>query len=236
VDTAHDVGDAAAAAGQAVVDTAHDVGDAAAAAGQAVVDTANDVGNAAVDTAHDIGDAAAAGGQAVVDGVNGVVDGWNNMSERDRDLIHLGLDIIGFVPVVGEVADVANGVLYMMEGDYLNAGISFVSAIPLAGDTAKGGRAVTKGAKFADAAVSISKGAKYADAAVSAHKGFKVASTAWTAADLSYRAFNVGSTGKLSAGAKGLSLASSWSALQGGAGYLSKASAAPKGRLLDLFG
>ena len=71
---------------------------------------------------------------------------------------------------------------------------------------------------------------------MSAHKGFKVASTAWTAADLSFRAFNVGSTGKLSAGAEGLSLASSWSALQGGASYLSKASAAPTGRLLDLFG
>ncbi|MHC4081528.1 MAG: hypothetical protein ACYSU2_09450, partial [Planctomycetota bacterium] len=130
---------------------------------------------------------------------------------------------------------VANGVLYLAEGDYVNAGISFVSAIPVAGDSAKAGRAVTTGAKVADAAVSVSKGAKFADRAVSAYKGFEVASTAWTAADLSVRAFNVGSTGKLSAGAQGLSLAPAVSALQGGAGYLSQA-AAPKGRLLDLLG
>jgi hypothetical protein len=195
-----------------------------------------DLGRSAADVAHDVGDAAVAGGQAVADGVGAAADAWNNMDPNHREGIHLALDIAGFVPVIGEVADVANGVLYLAEGDYVNAGISFVSAIPLAGDTAKGGRAVTKGAKFADAAVSISKGAKFADSAVSAYKAFEVASTAWTAADLSVRAFNVGSTGKLSAGAKGLSLAPAMSALQGGASYLSKASAAPTGRLLDLFG
>jgi hypothetical protein len=213
VDAAGDmVGDAVSGAVDTVVDTAHDVSDAAA-----------DLGRSAADVAHDVGDAAVAGGQAVADGVGAAADAWNNMDPNHREGIHLALDIAGFVPVIGEVADVANGVLYLAEGDYVNAGISFVSAIPLAGDTAKGGRAVTKGAKFADSAVS-------------AYKAFEVASTAWTAADLSVRAFNVGSTGKLSAGAKGLSLAPAMSALQGGASYLSKASAAPTGRLLDLFG
>jgi hypothetical protein len=219
---ASDLGDAAGA----VVDTANE---AVSGAVDSAVDTAHDVGDAAVDFGHaaaevaqDVGDAAVAGGQAVVDGVGAAADAWNNVSPEHREGIHLALDIAGFVPVIGEAADVANGLLYLAEGDYVNAGISFVGAIPLAGDSAKAGRAVTKGTKFADAAVS-------------AYKGFEVATTAWTAADLSFRAYNVGSTGNISAGAQGFSLASAQSLLQGGASQLSRVSA-PTGQLLDLFG
>jgi hypothetical protein len=221
-DTAADLGDAA----DDVLDTA---GEAVSGAVDSVVDTAQDVGDAAAnlghaaaDVAHDVGDAAVAGGQAVADGVGAAADAWNNVSPEHREGIHLALDIAGFVPVIGEVADVANGLLYLAEGDYVNAGISFVGAIPLAGDSAKAGRAVTKGAKFADAAVS-------------AYKGFEVASAAWTATDLSFRAYNVGSTGDISAGAQGFSFASAHSLLQGGASQLSRVSA-PTGQLLDLFG
>jgi hypothetical protein len=132
----------------------------------------------------------------------------------------------------------------------------------MAGDSAKAGRGVTKGAKAADAAISASrvgrgaaKGAKGADfalsaskvgrgatrsargadLAVSAYKGLDAASTAWTVADLATRGLNIGSTGKLSAGEQGLSLAPALSLLGGGAGQLGQA-AAPTGRLLDLLG
>ena len=53
--------------------------------------------------------------------------------EASKDLIHIGLDIFGLVPLIGELADLTNGVLYTIEGDGVNATLSYSSAIPLAG-------------------------------------------------------------------------------------------------------
>ncbi|MEU4564706.1 DNRLRE domain-containing protein [Actinoplanes sp. NPDC023936] len=50
------------------------------------------------------------------------------------DLGHAALDVVGMVPVVGEVADVANGIWYMAEGNYVDGALSLASAIPLAGN------------------------------------------------------------------------------------------------------
>ena len=50
------------------------------------------------------------------------------------------LDVAGFIPVVGEIADLANAVGYALEGDWVNAGISAAGAIPVVGDLAKAGR------------------------------------------------------------------------------------------------
>ncbi len=50
------------------------------------------------------------------------------------------LDAAGFIPVVGELADVANAIGYALEGDWVNAGISAAGAIPVVGDVAKAGR------------------------------------------------------------------------------------------------
>ncbi|RWW98776.1 AHH domain-containing protein [Flavobacterium cerinum] len=55
-----------------------------------------------------------------------------------KEMIHIGLDLVGLVPVVGEVADLANGVIYTIEGDGLNASLSYASAIPVAGWAAVG--------------------------------------------------------------------------------------------------
>jgi hypothetical protein len=69
--------------------------------------------------------------------------GWNDLHpwvqdakvywEASKEMIHLGLDLIGLVPVVGEVADLTNGVIYTIEGDGVNASLSFASTIPVAG-------------------------------------------------------------------------------------------------------
>lgn len=69
--------------------------------------------------------------------------GWSNLStleqelkiywEAMREMIHLGLDLLGLVPAVGEIADLANGVIYTIEGDGVNAALSYSSAIPFAG-------------------------------------------------------------------------------------------------------
>ncbi len=59
---------------------------------------------------------------------DGTAWGW-------RDL----LDAAGFIPVVGEVADLANAVLYAAEGDWGNALISAAGALP-GGDVLKAAR------------------------------------------------------------------------------------------------
>ncbi|WP_312313433.1 hypothetical protein [Empedobacter brevis] len=41
------------------------------------------------------------------------------------DGFQIGLDIVGLVPGFGEVADGANGLIYLYRGDYLNASLSF---------------------------------------------------------------------------------------------------------------
>ena len=58
-------------------------------------------------------------------------------------IVHNTLDAVGVIPGVGEVADAVNGTIYLAEGDYVNAGLSFVSCVPLAGDAlGKGGKAL----------------------------------------------------------------------------------------------
>jgi hypothetical protein len=67
--------------------------------------------------------------------------GWLNT------LGHTALDVVGLVPVVGEVADGANAVWYAAEGDYLNASLSAAAMIPIAGWAATGGKFAVKGYK-----------------------------------------------------------------------------------------
>lgn len=61
-----------------------------------------------------------------------LADSTRNMSLSDA--VHLGLDIAGFVPVIGTAADVLNAGLYALEGDYVNAGASLISSVPVVGD------------------------------------------------------------------------------------------------------
>ncbi len=49
------------------------------------------------------------------------------------DIIHGILDVAGFIPVVGSVADIANAALYTAQGDWANAALIAVSAIPFVG-------------------------------------------------------------------------------------------------------
>ncbi len=68
-----------------------------------------------------------------------------------REMLHLTLDILGLVPVVGEIADITNGALYSARGDYTNASLSFAGAIPFAGW-------FSTGAKLAWKSIKTSKG------------------------------------------------------------------------------
>lgn len=50
--------------------------------------------------------------------------------ETVKDVVHMGLDLVGLVPVLGEGADLVNGVIYVIEGDGVNATLSFAAAVP----------------------------------------------------------------------------------------------------------
>ncbi|OWY25897.1 hypothetical protein C7N43_33160 [Sphingobacteriales bacterium UPWRP_1] len=54
---------------------------------------------------------------------------YSGISEQ----LHLALDLIGLVPVGGEIADLASGILYTLEGDGINAALSFSAMIPVTG-------------------------------------------------------------------------------------------------------
>lgn len=72
---------------------------------------------------------------------------WNSLG-------HTLLDVLGFIPVVGFVFDIANGIWYAAEGDGFMAFSSFVSALPGLGDVAGAG---LKAMKLSTAACKVTK-------------------------------------------------------------------------------
>ena len=71
--------------------------------------------------------------------------------ESVMDWIHAGLDAVGFIPGIGDIADGVNAVLYLCEGDYSNAALSATSMVPVVGDAiGKGGKAVKYAVKHGD--------------------------------------------------------------------------------------
>jgi len=72
------------------------------------------------------------------------------------DIGHTVLDVAGLIPVVGTAADLVNAGWYAAEGDYVNAGLSALGAIPGIGDAAT---ATKLGVKGADAAIGAAKAA-----------------------------------------------------------------------------
>ncbi|WP_066225026.1 AHH domain-containing protein [Formosa haliotis] len=64
--------------------------------------------------------------------------------EASKDFVHIALDGFGMIPVVGEIADLTNGVLYLVEGDGVNATLSFAATVPIVGWGATAGKYVFK--------------------------------------------------------------------------------------------
>ena len=68
-----------------------------------------------------------------------------------KDIGHLGLDIIGLAPGVGEIADGANVAWYLKDGQYLLAALSLISMVPAVGDAVgKGIKIVINNTKLLD--------------------------------------------------------------------------------------
>ncbi len=76
----------------------------------------------------------------------GIFDSIGSFFSENSETIHTVLDVAGFIPGVGAVADLANAAIYAAEGDWANAGWGAVALIPLVGDglalLKKGGKAI----------------------------------------------------------------------------------------------
>ncbi len=72
------------------------------------------------------------------------------VSHNPMEAVHLGLDVLGFIPVVGEVANGLNAVIYLAEGDWTNAALSAVALVPIAGDAALAARMGARGLRLAE--------------------------------------------------------------------------------------
>jgi hypothetical protein len=60
---------------------------------------------------------------------------------------HTILDVVGMIPVVGEIADGINALWYLAEGDYVSAALSAAALVPFAGAAATGAKLIGKGLK-----------------------------------------------------------------------------------------
>ncbi|HED66643.1 MAG TPA: hypothetical protein ENJ09_13935 [Planctomycetes bacterium] len=74
--------------------------------------------------------------------------------------VHVALDAAGLVPGVGNIADLVNGGIYLVEGDYGNAALSGLAAVPIIGQEVGAGRLA---AKYGDEALDA---ARYVDDAI----------------------------------------------------------------------
>ena len=68
---------------------------------------------------------------------NGIdISSW--YTEDVSNAIHNILDVAGFIPGFGAFSDALNSIVYALEGDWYNAGMSALAVIPGLGDIAKG--------------------------------------------------------------------------------------------------
>lgn len=83
------------------------------------------------------------------------IDAYKQISNEEKDKsfienVHTALDIAGFVPAFGAIPDIANGIIYLCQGDFTNMGLSFVAAIPVIGDSiAVGSKTIKYSSKLA---------------------------------------------------------------------------------------
>lgn len=85
------------------------------------------------------------------------------------DALQSGLDIAGFIPGFGALADLANAGISAARGNYAEAAMSMLAAVPGIGDAAAAGKMLAKGAKAA---------AKMTSKAAEAEKAAKLAARA----------------------------------------------------------
>jgi ABC-type oligopeptide transport system ATPase subunit len=119
------------------------------------------------------------------------------VNNHASDFDHAALDVVGFVPVVGDAADLVNAGWYAVEGDWTNAALSAASAIPIVGDLAKvgkyGARVAQYTARVENASPTIRRVTNGGSATFDAANGARYAYEGdWTNAALSFASAGVG--------------------------------------------
>ncbi len=114
--------------------------------------------------ARALGNVAEQGGRAF----EGAVDAAKNLSVSD--IGHTVLDGAGMVPVVGEVADLANAGWYAMEGNWTDAALSAGSMIPIAGNAVTAAKWGKRAVNAADAGADVARAVERADDVADAGK------------------------------------------------------------------
>jgi RHS repeat-associated protein len=90
-------------------------------------------------------------------------------SSAASSAIHNALALAGLIPGLGILPDVLDGLLYLAEGDYANASMAGLAAIPLLGQGARAAWMARKGLKYADEAYDVAKlASRYGDEAADA--------------------------------------------------------------------
>jgi hypothetical protein len=69
---------------------------------------------------------------------------WTAAKNVLSEATHLGLDLCGLIPAFGEPCDFANGVFYTIEGQGVNAALSFGAMVPIAGWVSTGSKYAMK--------------------------------------------------------------------------------------------
>ncbi|MEJ3721801.1 hypothetical protein WGM54_28330, partial [Paenibacillus polymyxa] len=84
-------------------------------------------------------------------------DAESTTGDKILDGVQIGLDVVGLIPVFGEIADVANAGISLERGDYVGAGLSLVSAIPFVGWFGTAGKAARYSTKITEASGKVTK-------------------------------------------------------------------------------
>ena len=85
-------------------------------------------------------------------------EGFFGNENTTLDRIQTELDVIGWIPGIGDVADGANGLISLYRKDYVSAGLDLVSMVPLIGDViGKGGKTVKQIIKHSDDVIDTGK-------------------------------------------------------------------------------
>jgi Domain of unknown function (DUF4157) len=152
-----------------------------------VINGAKDLGSKALKGAVNLADSAIKTGTKLAKEFGEYAQ--RNPWEVAKMVTHGALDVLGFVPVFGAIADVANAGLYAAEGKYDMAAMSMLSAVPGVGDVlGPAAKAATLASKAIPTAAKVAKTLSKAEKVVNSPvgkavtNGLPVAGTLATAA------------------------------------------------------
>jgi Domain of unknown function (DUF4157) len=135
-----------------------------------VINGAKDLGSKALKGAVNLADSAIKTGTKLAKEFGEYAQ--KNPWEVAKMVTHGALDVLGFVPVFGAIADVANAGLYAAEGKYDMAAMSMLSAIPGVGDVlGPAAKAATMASKAIPTAAKVAKTLSKAEKVVNSPVG-----------------------------------------------------------------